>query len=157
MRSGSTLSYPRTSSISLVQTISITLGILLHLPLLSSFPLSFPVLCLHVREWHVAVRYFIAKYSAYMVLVSVFLCGLGEADVISLGYLGFSLLVLFMGNRYLTLRLPPSLLSPLSSPHPLLLPHFSPLILSRFTQSWSRLWEIGRAYAIGSLTLYVCH
>ena len=80
--------------------------------LLSSFPLSFPVLCLHFREWHVAVRYFIAKYSAYMVLVSVFLCGLGEADVISLGYLGFSLLVLFMGNRYLT---PSPYLPPLPS------------------------------------------
>eukprot|EP00026_Physarum_polycephalum_P000140 Phypoly_transcript_00140.p1 GENE.Phypoly_transcript_00140~~Phypoly_transcript_00140.p1 ORF type:complete len:2155 (+),score=404.49 Phypoly_transcript_00140:732-6467(+) len=77
----------------------------------------------HPRVWHVAARYFIAKYSAYVVLVGVFVCGLGEADVISLSYLGFSLFVLFMGNRY--------------------------------TQGWSRLWEIGRAYALGSLTLYI--
>lgn len=53
------------------------------------------------RKWHVGVRYFIAKYSAYLVLVGVFICGLGEADIISFGYLTFSLFVLFMGNRYL--------------------------------------------------------
>eukprot|EP01133_Synstelium_polycarpum_P001527 gene1527-1783_t len=52
------------------------------------------------RTWNSEIRYIIARYSSQATLLIIFIAGTAECDLVSLGYVLFSVYVLFGGNAH---------------------------------------------------------